>query len=66
LQIKNEGTKSCLDVGENNHGGKPLIMYPCHGMGGNQVGTHEPPVFPPLLADPLVFPWGLLFWGTAA
>uniref|UniRef100_A0A8C0E9J1 Polypeptide N-acetylgalactosaminyltransferase 6 n=1 Tax=Bubo bubo TaxID=30461 RepID=A0A8C0E9J1_BUBBB len=36
--IKNEGTKSCLDVGENNHGGKPLIMYPCHGMGGNQVG----------------------------
>ncbi|NXN25767.1 GALT6 acetylgalactosaminyltransferase, partial [Nycticryphes semicollaris] len=34
--IKNEGTKSCLDVGENNHGGKPLIMYPCHGMGGNQ------------------------------
>ncbi|KAM9616121.1 polypeptide N-acetylgalactosaminyltransferase 6 isoform 2-T2 [Morphnus guianensis] len=41
--IKNEGTKSCLDVGENNHGGKPLIMYPCHGMGGNQVGTHQPP-----------------------
>ncbi|OPJ67277.1 hypothetical protein AV530_011027 [Patagioenas fasciata monilis] len=34
--IKNDGTKSCLDVGENNHGGKPLIMYPCHGMGGNQ------------------------------
>ncbi|XP_006275754.3 polypeptide N-acetylgalactosaminyltransferase 6 [Alligator mississippiensis] len=34
--IKNEGTKSCLDVGENNHGRKPLIMYPCHGMGGNQ------------------------------
>ncbi|NWY31891.1 GALT6 acetylgalactosaminyltransferase, partial [Pheucticus melanocephalus] len=34
--IKNEGTKSCLDVGENNHGGKPLIMYPCHGLGGNQ------------------------------
>ncbi|XP_061871441.1 polypeptide N-acetylgalactosaminyltransferase 6 isoform X3 [Colius striatus] len=34
--IKNQGTKSCLDVGENNHGGKPLIMYPCHGMGGNQ------------------------------
>ncbi|XP_052558821.1 polypeptide N-acetylgalactosaminyltransferase 6 [Tympanuchus pallidicinctus] len=34
--IKNEGTNSCLDVGENNHGGKPLITYPCHGMGGNQ------------------------------
>ncbi|CAH2224578.1 polypeptide N-acetylgalactosaminyltransferase 6 [Pelobates cultripes] len=34
--IKNEGTQNCLDVGENNHGGKPLIMYPCHGMGGNQ------------------------------
>ncbi|XP_065275425.1 polypeptide N-acetylgalactosaminyltransferase 6 [Emys orbicularis] len=34
--IKNEGSKNCLDVGENNHGGKPLIMYPCHGMGGNQ------------------------------
>ncbi|NXK00810.1 GALT6 acetylgalactosaminyltransferase, partial [Corythaixoides concolor] len=34
--IKNKGTQSCLDVGENNHGGKPLIMYPCHGMGGNQ------------------------------
>lgn len=27
----------CLDVGENNHGGKPLIMYSCHGLGGNQV-----------------------------
>ncbi|XP_048379425.1 polypeptide N-acetylgalactosaminyltransferase 6-like isoform X2 [Stegostoma tigrinum] len=35
-EIKNQGTGSCLDVGENNHGGKPLIMYPCHGMGGNQ------------------------------
>ncbi|XP_075708049.1 polypeptide N-acetylgalactosaminyltransferase 6 [Rhinoderma darwinii] len=34
--IKNEGSQNCLDVGENNHGGKPLIMYPCHGMGGNQ------------------------------
>ncbi|MEE6471841.1 hypothetical protein FKM82_009388 [Ascaphus truei] len=34
--IKNEGSQSCLDVGESNHGGKPLIMYPCHGMGGNQ------------------------------
>ncbi|NXF72226.1 GALT6 acetylgalactosaminyltransferase, partial [Sclerurus mexicanus] len=34
--ITNRGTKTCLDVGENNHGGKPLIMYPCHGLGGNQ------------------------------
>ncbi|XP_078057371.1 polypeptide N-acetylgalactosaminyltransferase 6-like [Mustelus asterias] len=34
--IKNKGTQNCLDAGENNHGGKPLIMYPCHGMGGNQ------------------------------
>ncbi|MGH0179604.1 UNVERIFIED_CONTAM: hypothetical protein FKN15_002038 [Acipenser sinensis] len=34
--IKNKGLQHCLDVGENNHGGKPLIMYPCHGMGGNQ------------------------------
>ncbi|GCB74413.1 polypeptide N-acetylgalactosaminyltransferase 6-like [Scyliorhinus torazame] len=34
--IKNQGTGTCLDAGENNHGGKPLIMYPCHGMGGNQ------------------------------
>lgn len=36
-QIKNQGSKTCLDVGENNHGGKPLIMYQCHNMGGNQV-----------------------------
>ncbi|XP_021581929.1 polypeptide N-acetylgalactosaminyltransferase 6 isoform X1 [Ictidomys tridecemlineatus] len=34
--IKNLGTDQCLDVGENNHGGKPLIMYSCHGLGGNQ------------------------------
>lgn len=34
--IKNIGKDSCLDAGENNEGGKPLIMYPCHGMGGNQ------------------------------
>lgn len=37
LQIKNLGIDHCLDVGENNHGGKPLIMYTCHGLGGNQV-----------------------------
>ncbi|KAG7267228.1 hypothetical protein CRUP_010657 [Coryphaenoides rupestris] len=27
---------SCLDAGEDNEGGKHLIMYPCHGLGGNQ------------------------------
>lgn len=37
LQIKNLGINQCLDVGEKNHGGKPLIMYACHGLGGNQV-----------------------------
>uniref|UniRef100_A0A8C4KVP3 Polypeptide N-acetylgalactosaminyltransferase n=1 Tax=Dromaius novaehollandiae TaxID=8790 RepID=A0A8C4KVP3_DRONO len=34
--LKNIGSHTCLDVGENNHGGKPLIMYSCHGLGGNQ------------------------------
>uniref|UniRef100_A0A3Q0TDF8 Polypeptide N-acetylgalactosaminyltransferase n=1 Tax=Amphilophus citrinellus TaxID=61819 RepID=A0A3Q0TDF8_AMPCI len=34
--IKNFGSNKCLDVGENNKGGKPLIMYYCHNMGGNQ------------------------------
>lgn len=37
VQIKNLGTNQCLDVGENNRGGKPLIMYDCHNLGGNQV-----------------------------
>lgn len=36
-QIRNSGSNTCLDVGENNQGGKPLIMYQCHNMGGNQV-----------------------------
>ncbi|CAG07452.1 unnamed protein product, partial [Tetraodon nigroviridis] len=35
-QIQNQGSKTCLDVGENNKGGKPVIMYQCHNMGGNQ------------------------------
>uniref|UniRef100_A0AAY4B7L6 Polypeptide N-acetylgalactosaminyltransferase n=1 Tax=Denticeps clupeoides TaxID=299321 RepID=A0AAY4B7L6_9TELE len=42
--VKNVGTDSCLDAGENNEGGKQLIMYPCHGMGGNQYfeySTHH-------------------------
>uniref|UniRef100_A0A8C3WPB4 Polypeptide N-acetylgalactosaminyltransferase n=1 Tax=Catagonus wagneri TaxID=51154 RepID=A0A8C3WPB4_9CETA len=34
--IKNLGMGDCLDVGENNNGGKPVIMYTCHGLGGNQ------------------------------
>ncbi|XP_033087153.1 polypeptide N-acetylgalactosaminyltransferase 3 isoform X2 [Trachypithecus francoisi] len=34
--IKSVGQPLCLDVGENNQGGKPLIMYTCHGLGGNQ------------------------------
>lgn len=34
--IKNSGSQTCLDVGENNQGGKPVIMYQCHNMGGNQ------------------------------
>ncbi|XP_032301795.1 polypeptide N-acetylgalactosaminyltransferase 3 isoform X2 [Coturnix japonica] len=34
--LKNVGNHMCLDAGENNHGGKPLIMYSCHGLGGNQ------------------------------
>ncbi|KAM4776240.1 polypeptide N-acetylgalactosaminyltransferase 3 isoform 3-T4 [Cyanocitta cristata] len=34
--LKNIGNHMCLDVGENNHGSKPLIMYSCHGLGGNQ------------------------------
>lgn len=34
--IKNLGSGGCLDVGENNQGGRPVIMYQCHNMGGNQ------------------------------
>ncbi|XP_070770481.1 polypeptide N-acetylgalactosaminyltransferase 3 [Enoplosus armatus] len=42
--VKNVGKDSCLDAGENNEGGKQLIMYPCHGLGGNQYfeySTHR-------------------------
>ncbi|XP_028991694.1 polypeptide N-acetylgalactosaminyltransferase 3 [Betta splendens] len=42
--VKNVGRDSCLDAGENNEGGKQLIMYPCHGLGGNQYfefSTHH-------------------------
>ncbi|KAL4636201.1 polypeptide N-acetylgalactosaminyltransferase 3 [Arapaima gigas] len=34
--VKNIGRDLCLDAGENNEGGKTPIMYPCHGLGGNQ------------------------------
>ncbi|GLD46038.1 polypeptide N-acetylgalactosaminyltransferase 6-like protein [Lates japonicus] len=34
--IRNSGSQTCLDVGENNIGDKPMIMYQCHNMGGNQ------------------------------
>ncbi|KAK7878485.1 hypothetical protein WMY93_030321 [Mugilogobius chulae] len=34
--LKNSGSQTCLDVGENNQGSKPMIMYQCHNMGGNQ------------------------------
>ncbi|XP_061592200.1 polypeptide N-acetylgalactosaminyltransferase 6 [Cololabis saira] len=34
--LQNSGSRTCLDVGENNQGGKPVIMYQCHNMGGNQ------------------------------
>ncbi|KAJ8253294.1 hypothetical protein GJAV_G00211270 [Gymnothorax javanicus] len=42
--IKNLGNNQCLDAGENNEGAKPLIFYPCHGLGGNQYfeySTHH-------------------------
>ncbi|XP_064419293.1 polypeptide N-acetylgalactosaminyltransferase 3 [Latimeria chalumnae] len=42
--IRSVGKSVCLDVGENNQGGKPLIMYICHGLGGNQYfeySTHH-------------------------
>ncbi|XP_059188885.1 polypeptide N-acetylgalactosaminyltransferase 6 [Centropristis striata] len=42
--IKNSGSQTCLDVGESNQGGKAVIMYQCHNMGGNQYfeySTHK-------------------------
>ncbi|XP_041655083.1 polypeptide N-acetylgalactosaminyltransferase 6 isoform X3 [Cheilinus undulatus] len=32
--LRNKGSGTCLDVGEKNEGGKPVIMYQCHNMGG--------------------------------
>lgn len=58
--IKNLGTSQCLDVGENNRGGKPLIMYVCHNLGGNQVGetysSRAASRVPPLPESPLSLP----------
>ncbi|XP_061075769.1 polypeptide N-acetylgalactosaminyltransferase 6-like [Conger conger] len=34
--IRNVGSKTCLDVGQDNPAGKPLIVFACHSMGGNQ------------------------------
>ncbi|KAJ8016285.1 hypothetical protein DPEC_G00005610 [Dallia pectoralis] len=34
--LENIGSKTCLDVGEKNTGGKPVTMYMCHKSGGNQ------------------------------
>ncbi|XP_053174127.1 polypeptide N-acetylgalactosaminyltransferase 6 [Scomber japonicus] len=34
--LRNSGSQTCLDVGEANQGGKAMIMYQCHNMGGNQ------------------------------
>ncbi|XP_043931541.1 polypeptide N-acetylgalactosaminyltransferase 3 [Protopterus annectens] len=34
--IRNTGLQACLDTGQDNKGDKPLIMYACHGLGGNQ------------------------------
>ncbi|KAG9349212.1 hypothetical protein JZ751_027655 [Albula glossodonta] len=42
--VENMGKGMCLDAGENNDGGKPVILYPCHGLGGNQYfeySTHH-------------------------
>ncbi|OCT95807.1 polypeptide N-acetylgalactosaminyltransferase 6 [Xenopus laevis] len=42
--VKNEGAQKCLDVGETTYSEVLLIMYPCHGMGGNQkfeYSTHK-------------------------
>ncbi|KAJ8260361.1 hypothetical protein GJAV_G00181240 [Gymnothorax javanicus] len=34
--IKNSGSLACLDVGQGNPLGKPLAMFACHNLGGNQ------------------------------
>nr|XP_020445202.1 polypeptide N-acetylgalactosaminyltransferase 6-like [Monopterus albus] len=34
--IRNSGSQTCLDAGENNQGDKPMIMFQCHNMGRNQ------------------------------
>ncbi|KAJ8255829.1 hypothetical protein COCON_G00196930 [Conger conger] len=42
--LKSIGRELCLDAGANNEGAKPLILYTCHGLGGNQYfefSTHH-------------------------
>ncbi|XP_051912891.1 polypeptide N-acetylgalactosaminyltransferase 6 isoform X1 [Hippocampus zosterae] len=34
--IRNVGSKMCLDVGDKNAEGRPVIIYQCHNQGGNQ------------------------------
>ncbi|XP_062396715.1 polypeptide N-acetylgalactosaminyltransferase 6-like isoform X2 [Sardina pilchardus] len=34
--VKNMGSETCLDVGDKKLPRKPLMMYMCHNMGGNQ------------------------------
>ncbi|XP_077370128.1 polypeptide N-acetylgalactosaminyltransferase 6 [Festucalex cinctus] len=34
--IRNAGSNKCLDAGERNAVGKPVIIYSCHNQGGNQ------------------------------
>ncbi|KAL2103949.1 hypothetical protein ACEWY4_000817 [Coilia grayii] len=40
--IKNMGSETCLDIGQKNPGRKPVIMYMCHNMGGNQYFEFTP------------------------
>lgn len=65
-QLKNLGSKTCLDVGEDNKGGKPVIMYTCHNMGGNQVRDAEGLEFKWEDADFDVFLFSFFFGGHAA
>ncbi|XP_030626019.1 polypeptide N-acetylgalactosaminyltransferase 6 isoform X2 [Chanos chanos] len=39
--LKNLGSKNCLDIGNKNPGGKAVILYMCHNMGGNQELRHN-------------------------
>ena len=42
LQLRNKGVNMCLDSNDQDgHGGKKLIIWNCHGQGGNQVGRRR-------------------------